>query len=214
MKKTLLIENILKHSKTGILNELDLLNLIPGTADKRYGQVKRALAKEQLIHLRRGLYAIPTLYQHHAHNLFEIAAYLYAPSYISFESALSYHGWIPESVPITASATPKRKKNITTPLGVFHYLTVPVENAFCEVTRLESLQGQVFFMASPWKAIFDYIHVFKKDWTNLSPLFESLRIEADEMSPPSANELASIATQYQTARTDKFMKSLRKEFNL
>ncbi len=201
-------------SSSGIVTDVELTELIPGSLDKRYGQVKRAIADERLIHLKRGLYALPVRYRRKPYQLFDLAAYLYGPPYISFESALSYHGWIPESVPITASATPRRKAQFVTSLGTFQYFKVPEVNSFVEVQRVESKDQAVFFMASPWKAIFDYVHVFKKDWDTVAPLFESLRIEPDFLVPPTRDELDSIATHYHTQRIQRFMRCLRKEWGL
>mgnify|MGYP003523184722 CR=1 FL=1 len=58
---------------------------------------------------------------------FEIATVIYGPSYISFESALSYHGWIPEAVRTTTCASVKRAKEFETPIGVFFFLHIPIE---------------------------------------------------------------------------------------
>ncbi len=57
-------------------------------------------------------------------TLFLIANKLYAPSYVSFEMALSYYGLIPEGVYAITSATSKKTATFQTPIGKFSYRTL------------------------------------------------------------------------------------------
>jgi hypothetical protein len=49
-------------------------------------------------------------------------------------------------------------------LGVFSYTRVPQGILYAGVDRLVDEAGDVFFMASPLKALAGYVHVHKKDW--------------------------------------------------
>ncbi len=57
-------------------------------------------------------------------RLFEIAARIYRPSYVSLESALSRHGLIPESVYAVTAVSTRRTYRFETPIGRFSYRTV------------------------------------------------------------------------------------------
>ena len=72
--------------------------LFPGSDDRRYGLVRRAIASGEIIHIRRGLYCLSSKYQKKGMNPYALAQQVYGPSYVSLESALSWHGWIPEAV--------------------------------------------------------------------------------------------------------------------
>ncbi len=208
------LSKLLQHSKSGILSDTEMIHILGGSSDQRYGLVKRAISQGTLLHLRRGLYAISALFRRQPYHLFEIASHLYSPSYISFESALSYHGWIPEAVPIVTSATPRRKSEFDTVLGIFRYLHVPQVDAFSCVSRIEAENNAVFFMASPWKAIVDYVYTFKKNWHGLGPLTHGLRIEPDKWEPPSQIDLASLYKQYKSVRVHHFLDGIQREFSL
>ncbi|HSW71384.1 MAG TPA: hypothetical protein VLH77_05335 [Gammaproteobacteria bacterium] len=73
---------------------------------------------------------------------FELAQYIYGPSYISLESALSFHKLIPETVYTVTSTTVKRSREFQTPLGVYSFLHLPPENFYVEVWSVD------FFMSS------------------------------------------------------------------
>lgn len=47
--------NILPHP---FITESELRAYLGGTPDSRYGKVRRLLAKDKLLHIRRGLYAL------------------------------------------------------------------------------------------------------------------------------------------------------------
>lgn len=56
-------------------------------------KVSRIMAAGELIPLRRGLYL-----QDRTANPLALAPAIHGPSYVSFESALAWHGLIPERV--------------------------------------------------------------------------------------------------------------------
>ena len=70
-------------------------------------KIKRMIKSGDILKLKKGLYTSVNSKTH----LFCIANLLFAPSYISLESALSYWGLIPEKVNNITSITNKRKKN-------------------------------------------------------------------------------------------------------
>jgi hypothetical protein len=86
-----------------------------------------------------------------------IANHLYGPSYVSLESALSYHNLIPERVYRVRSVTMKRFKMYDTPLGVFEYRTVSPEYFSIGIQQQVTQDNTAFLIASPEKALCDLI---------------------------------------------------------
>ena len=88
-------------------------------------EVRRALsrwtASGRLVQLRRGLYVLAPPYARTPPSLVAIAGRMRRPSYLSLQSALGYHGVIPESVATTISVTTGRPGRWETAVGDFHY---------------------------------------------------------------------------------------------
>src|SRR5579872_4810998 len=109
-----------------ILTDVDLNNFLDGTAASRYGMVNKAIKKGELIKIRRGLYVLADKYRHKKLSKFFLASRIVPHSYISLESPLSYHGWIPEYVAtVTSILALGRSKKFVTSLGEFDYYQLP-----------------------------------------------------------------------------------------
>jgi len=205
-----LVEKIIENVPYDIFTDDIVMNLLPGTANSRYGVIKRAIAKEEIIHIKRGLYALAKKFQRKGINLFELAQLIYGPSYVSFESALNYHSWIPEAVYAVTNASAKNAKEFSTPFGVFSYKRIPFPVLFFGVDRVESPQGS-FLMASPWKALVDYVYVYKKEWRGIDPVVKSLRVEKESFENTDCDFLDQIEEIYKNARVEKFIKGVKKD---
>jgi predicted transcriptional regulator of viral defense system len=192
----------------------DLAVLFPGSEDRRYGLVKRALASGEIIRIRRGLYCLAPKYQKKSLNLYALAQHVYGPSYISLESALSWHGWIPEQVQAVTSVSFKKSKEFATGLGVFSFERVPQRVFYTEVERLTDASGNVFLMATPWKALADYVYARKKDWAGIEPVVGSLRVEPEELAQVPPGTLETLAGNYSNSRVKRFLEGLRKDLHL
>jgi predicted transcriptional regulator of viral defense system len=205
------MENNLRKLQRPYLSDTELATLLDGTADSRYSKVKRLLAQGKLLHIRRGLYclteAIGYLGQQHP---YELAQHIYGPSYISLESALSFHQLIPERVYTITCVSTKRAKEFQTPLGVFNYLRLPAVDFYTEVELINE-NKHPFLIAKPWKAICDYIYCYKKDWISLKPLIHSLRIEPDNLPELRSEEMQLLNDYYRHNRISRFLKSLINE---
>lgn len=107
--------------------------------------------------------------------LFEIANRIYAPSYVSFEMALSYYGLIPESVYGITSASTRKTSHFKTQIGSFIYRTIRPKLYFG--FDLLKNNGKLFKLASAEKAFLDlfYINTELRDAAS----FESLRINRE-----------------------------------
>jgi len=208
------LESVLKNRSLPVVLNRELSFLLPGTKNSLHSRVKRALAKEKLIRLRKGLYYIGSSIQGESNKLnpYEIAAYIYAPSCISLESALAYHQLIPEAVYRVTCVTSKRSVIFEIPVGVFSYLHLPLEGFYTEV-ELVSVNQNHFFLAKPWRALCDYIYCYKKNWINLTPVLESLRIDKMDLPPLPKEKMLELKKFYCSRRIDRFLKGLEKELD-
>lgn len=203
-----LIEQILDETPYDELERTELNFLSKGTPASKYNQLKRAVKKGDLIRIRRGLYLLSERFQRNEVNLFHLAHRIYGPSYISFESALSYHGLIPEAVYTTTSATAQRSKLFKTPIGVFSFSTIPIRTFPVGINRVEKAK-QNFLIASPTKALADYIYVHREKWTNLEMLMDDLRIDTNEFRPKK-KELKAIEKAYKNTIISEFIEGCYK----
>ncbi|MDZ7648829.1 MAG: hypothetical protein U5K54_17570 [Cytophagales bacterium] len=89
--------------------------------------------------------------------LFLIANRICSHSYISFESALSYYGFIPEGVLTVHSATSLKTKVYSTPLGYFNYRNLKPSLMFG--IRMIKAGNQQVRLAEPEKALLDYLYL-------------------------------------------------------
>ncbi|MBU1702949.1 hypothetical protein KJ951_00960 [Patescibacteria group bacterium] len=88
--------------------------------------------------------------------LYLIANKIYYPSYVSLETALSYHGLIPEAVYGITSVSTKRTYSFNTHFAAFSYCKISPRLFFGY--NLEKLNGYYVKMASPEKAVLDFFY--------------------------------------------------------
>lgn len=202
-----IFENKLRYYPRPYITDKEIEMLWSNTADSRYGKVKRLLAQGQLLHIRRGLYCIA---EHPIKpHPFELAHFIFAPSYVSFESALAYHQLIPEAVYTITNACVKPSREFHTPLGTFSYLHLPLKNFYMEV-ELITENSYRFFIAKPWKAICDLVYCYKKDRNSLDSLLESLRINPQDLPPLRDKEREALKEYYHQHRLSQFLKKVAK----
>ena len=119
-------------------------------------QLSRWVKGGRLLQVRRGLYALAPPYRKVTPHPFVVANRLVRGSYVSLQSALAYHGLIPEHVPVTTSMTTGRPQRRENPLGSFEYHHV--RKALLTGYRLESVGGgQEALVATPAKALADLV---------------------------------------------------------
>jgi len=212
MKK--LTEKIFENAPYGNFTSQDVAALFPGSENRRYGLIKRAIASGEIIHIRRGLYCLAPKYQKKNINLYALAQHIYGPSYVSLESALSWHGWIPEAVYTLTSVSAGKSKEFKTPLGTFSYNRVPQKVFYDGVDRMTDEQENIFLVAKPTKALADYVYVYKRDWTGLHPVIESLRIEPEEFQSVTDNELSMLIGNYKSHKVQRFIRGLKRDLKL
>ena len=121
-------------------------------------QISRWVASGRLSQLRRGLYALAQPHARERPDVLAVAACLHRPSYVSLQSALAYHGVIPEAVPVVTSVTTGRPRRFRTLFGEFVYRHVH-PGLFWGYQKVEVGAGQPIYMALPEKALLDLFHL-------------------------------------------------------
>jgi hypothetical protein len=190
----------------------ELKSMLPGTEDARKAIIKRALHEGYLQRLKRDYYLIRNITNKPMINCFELAQFIYGPSYISFESALSYHGWIPERVTVTCSATIKQTKSFNTPIGEFSFEKIPNISFHLGVSYIKEEKSS-YLIAGPWKAIADIIYCRKKIWGSINDLMLDLRIEEYSIKNYSLDLLSELSNEYAHKFTRKTLQTFFKELN-
>jgi len=206
---TKLVEILREKLPTDVFTDTEVKSLLLGSADSRYGLIKRAIASDDIIQLRRGVYSLGKRYQRGPLNLHELAQRIYSPSYVSLETALSYHGWIPEAAYTVTSVSTKRSTEFETTLGIFSYTRIARFN-FVGVDRVVH-GNSVYLMATPIKALVDYVCVHKVGNMSALELATSLRIEEPLLKSTRREILLQIMNSYKHNRVKRFVKSLIQE---
>jgi len=120
-------------------------------------KISELVKSGELISLKKGLYVPGPKIDLAGPEPFLIANHLWGPSYISFESAMSYWGLIPERVYEIQSATMKLSRKFNTPKGRFSYRYLPSPYYSFGINSVELSPGQVALVATPEKALCDKI---------------------------------------------------------
>ena len=198
---------------TGVFSLADSTVALEGSDFSRHGLIKRAIAGGEILKVRRGLYCLAPPYQKKPISIYSLAQRVYGPSYISLESALSYHGWIPEAVYSCTCVSYRNAKEFTTPLAHFSYKHVPQRIFYFGVERCEDENGNVFFMASPAKSLADYVYVHRSDWSGIQEAVESLRIDEHDLMSVKVRDLSELIENYKNNRVRRFLTRWRESLS-
>lgn len=202
--------------KRDIFSQQDLKDLLYPMSDAAINSsVARSLKSNDFLRLKRGLYLFSKKLRKGSISKLLIANKLYGPSYVSFESALSYHGLIPEAVYTTTSACFQRKNKLfSNDLGVFSYDYIPSHPFFMGVTNVKDDGGAL--VATALKALFDLVYIRRKDYHNIEELEDDLRIEKNllerEVLNFSSSEIEVLARSYKKKNVYLFYQMLVRTF--
>jgi hypothetical protein len=169
------------------------------------------MAAGEIVRIHRGLYCLVSKYLRQKVDPLVLAQMIYGPSYISLETALSYHGWIPEAVYAVTSTSFDRSHEFGTPMGHFSFTRVPQETFYAEVTRVEKEEAGSFLLASPLKALADYVYTHRCDWNSAQPVVESLRVDESSLAGVDPAAFDRLLANYPDRRVQRFLEGLRKD---
>lgn len=179
------------------------------------GKIRRLVNQGEYVSVVRGLYETnintPGYY---------LSSYIYGPSYLSFDYALSYYGLIPERVITYTLATYNKRKTKTysTPFGNFFYRDIP-KSAFPYDINVIEENNYVYYIASKEKAICDKLYSMKpvyslKELKEL--LFDNLRIDSEQFDTLDKDKLLLLAKKYNSTTLvllEKLLKEIVHENN-
>ena len=168
------------------------------------------IKKKNILQYRRGLYSLnnqvaSSYLPNTQFSKYTLANHLYLPSYISFESALSFHGLIPETVyEITSACYSQKKKFYKSPIGNFSFTYSPVKPFFLEVNQ-DKKGG--FLVATAMRSLFDLIYLKKYIYKTLKDIEDDLRIDLDDLYKLSqgwrAQDILNLGNLYKKKSTQR-----------
>jgi predicted transcriptional regulator of viral defense system len=168
----------------------------------------------ELLRVRRGTYLLAERYRDYNAHPFALAQAFVPGSYVSFETALAHHGWIPEAVYTTASVTPGRKSHeYEHPLFgsfTFHPLATHA-GYFLELVDREQINEQAMLVAKPIRALMDLVCHRKAEWNGMEWLQQSLRIDYDYLRQITSADIRTLKLVYKHKRVNDFLESLARE---
>jgi len=196
---------------TSVVTERQLSEILGGSDARRYGLVNRALKEGTLLRLKRGLYYLKPLHTGDGIHPFAVAQALLPGSYISFETALAFHHWIPEAVYTTVSVTPGRKSFVRNheSLGKFSYHPLALNDYqfLAAVTRVK-LGTHTTLVASPLRALMDLVALRKEGWSELAWVEEGLRIDEAHLATLRRKDFAALSPTYKHKVANEFLAQL------
>lgn len=174
-------------------------------------KIRREAKSGNIIRINRGVYETDRNV-----DPFLLASSILSPSYISFDSALSYYSMIPEKVVAITSASLNNRKSKTfiNEFGRYEYSDIP-EEAFSEgLTYLEN-GDYVVKIASKEKALCDSLYKWRvvhsmKDLREL--LFEDKRIDETEFADCDHEQMRRLAKLYHRTNLNLLIKLIEKEY--
>ncbi|HEX5033889.1 MAG TPA: hypothetical protein VFW62_05360 [bacterium] len=146
-----------------------------------------------LTNVKKGLYTVAPPYAQGPVCRETLANLIYGPSCISLEYALAYYNLIPEQVKVLTSVTPKKDKRFETPMGAFTYRYLTKEKYREEIGLIWVDSQHPVLMASPEKALSDYILLNKISHLETKEDAREFLLEDLRMDPESLKKLDLIA---------------------
>lgn len=165
----------------GVPVSYDVLKTALARYKSPHGRLKLLERRGEVVPLRRGLYLCTDVA--HAYSRHLIANHLVF-SYVSYESALSLAGMIPERVYTVKSACLGRSRVITNATGSYRYIQVPRDYFNVGVTRAREADGHYYLVATPTKALCDLMLAspglrLQSEGAVREYLYESLRMDEE-----------------------------------
>jgi len=172
--------------------------------------IRRLVTKGDIVRIRKGLYAFATPLRRQPLVREQLANLIYGPSYVSLDSALRYHGLIPERVEAMTSVTTGRSRHFETPFGVFSYQML-TSARYVVGAQLISQGASAFLIASPEKALADKVWTDKRFTgsrvRDFGPyLFDDLRIDHDALRGLDMKHLEDICKAYASPKIDPLLR--------
>ena len=126
--------------------------------------------------VKRGIYIISG----NQPDKFEIANYIWKPSYLSFETVLSYYGIIPETVySIISATTNKNAKEVNFEGQVYQYRKIKKSLFFGY--QVVKIRDRVVLIADKEKAFLDYLYLLSLKNNRLNERMDLSKIDKQKI---------------------------------
>jgi predicted transcriptional regulator of viral defense system len=134
--------------------------------------------KGKIVRLRKGKYLLAEPYRAQMPSVYYVSNMLLQPSYVSLQTALQFHGLIPEAVGMIQAVTSRQGNEWETELGRFQYRSIKQERFWgyeqMHVEDSDSTQGR-YLMARAEKALIDLFYLRTGEWTR--PRIREMRFQ-------------------------------------
>ncbi len=142
---------------------------------------------------------------------------IYAPSYISLQTALSWYNLIPEMIATTTSVTTRKTNRFSTPLGSFDYHSIKPElfgfgYMFEDMNSTGNGTGRQILVATPQKSLLDFFYI--NSFYNTERDIQDLRLNETELEKIIVPEFYQYLERYQSKALDKRIQKLTKLYSL
>ncbi|HEY3330215.1 MAG TPA: hypothetical protein VGK19_09365 [Capsulimonadaceae bacterium] len=173
----------------------------------------RMVAEGDVVRVRQGLYVFGAPFRRQPIVREQLANLIYGPSYVSLDSALSFHGLIPERVDAVTSVTTGRSREFQTPFGSFSYHSLAPNRYSVGVTLVTS--GIVsFLIATPEKALADKVWTDKRFGGAMNDfedyLLADLRLDISSLAELDAERLQYIERSYNSRKVSNLVRYITK----
>ena len=174
--------------------------------------------KGYIIKLRNRWYTFNDTESHE--NLEWLAAnVIYAPSYISLYTALSWYNLIPEMVVSTTSVTTRKTNKYSTLLGNFEYHRIKPELfgfgyslEDMDAYRSKSNSSRKIMVATPQKAILDFFYI--NNFYSSEKDMEDLRLNETELAKAITEEFYLFLGRYESRALERRIRLMTKTYGL
>jgi predicted transcriptional regulator of viral defense system len=197
-----MIAAIHKHIQREEFDYQTLLDVLRDYGRPR-DKISDLLRKGVIIRVKKGLYVLGDDFRSRPYSRELLANLIYGPSYVSLDSALQYHGLIPEHVEAVTSVATGRTRAFDTPVGRFTYRQIPLAAFHVGMCRVEETPDKAFLIAAAEKALADKVF----DERNIGVasigrmmdfLIVDLRLVEDRLMRLDAGLLHEIAGRYRS----------------
>lgn len=192
-----------------VVRQFEIEAMLGGSRGRRYGVVNRLLAGGELVRLRRGVYLLPDPADGSLGSSLVAANAILPGSYVSFESALAFHGWIPEAVRVCLSACHGRSCEFENTIGLFAYSHVSTRpGCFLDGVESRDTGAGTALVASPLRAVADLAYTRNLKGPAREFLLESMRVDPEALIGIGPSDITALEGSFRSRRVRSFLRSL------
>lgn len=191
------------------LTKIELSILLEKTGKNLDKKISQLIRNEYLVPLKNGLYTTKICLLKAPKNFGEfVSNVLYYPSYLSLEYVLQKENLIPESVMVYSSVTNKITRFFKNSLGQFSYrkIKTPFFSGYQEVDFWQNYKIKI---ATPAKALFDFLYLKKFGQDLKTEILVDLRLNFEVLSKKDLEEFASYVSLAISPKMENILKILK-----